>query len=124
MSTYTSFTQLDCWQRSRAAKVWTYSFLKRVPKSERDIHDNLKRAARSATRNIAEGFGRHSHKENTHFCRIARGSLQEMLDDLDDIVIQEFASRAASMEGVALIKAAIKSINGYISYIARYAKTG
>ncbi len=122
MSNYTSFTQLDCWQRCRAAKVWTYAFLKNVPKTEYDIHDNLKRAARSTTRNLAEGFGRHSHKENTHFCRIARGSLQEMLDDLDDIVIQEYATREASMEGVALIKAAIKSINGYINYIARYSK--
>jgi len=45
-----------------------------------------------------------------------------MLDDLDDIVIQEYATREASMEGVALIKAAIKSINGYINYIARYSK--
>ena len=45
-----------------------------------------------------------------------------MLDDLDDIVIQEYATREASMEGVVLIKAAIKSINGYINYIARFAK--
>jgi|GEM_PF-3369759 len=47
-----------------------------------------------------------------------------MLDDLDDIVNQEYATREASMEGVVIIKAAIKSINGYISYIARYSKAG
>ena len=123
MSTYTSFTQLDCWQKARIAKEWTYLFLKSVPKSEYDIHDNLKRAARSSTRNIAEGFGRHSHKENIHFCRIARGSLFEMLDDFDDIVLQGYYTKEATIPGIRHVQEAIKSINGYISYIQRYAKS-
>ncbi len=46
-----------------------------------DLVDNTRRAARCTTRNIAEGFGRHHHKENLQFSRISRGSLYESIDD-------------------------------------------
>ena len=44
--------------------------------------DQLIRATRSITANIAEGHGRYHFQENIQFCRQARGSLTETLDHL------------------------------------------
>jgi four helix bundle protein len=119
MPTYSSFKELDCWKKCQLAKRWIYEFLKQIPKNEFDVHDNMKRAARSTTRNIAEGFGRFHYKENIQFCRISRGSLHELLDDLDDCVLAAFVSAEQTHEGEELIKDAILSVNGYINYLQR-----
>lgn len=123
MPTYSSFKELDCWKKCQLAKIWVYAFLKQVPKNEFDVHDNMKRAARSTTRNIAEGFGRFHYKENIQFCRISRGSLHELLDDLDDCVLEAFVLPAQISEGEQLINEAILSVNGYINYLQRRLET-
>lgn len=65
MASYTSFEELDCWQKCRSVKVWVDNFLKaKIPRRDFDMQQNLRRAARSTTRNIADGFGRYHHKEN------------------------------------------------------------
>ena len=81
--TLSSFEELDCWKACRSIKDEVLKMIKTFPDSEKfDMADNMKRAARSTTRNIAEGSGRHHHKENLQFCRISRGSLYELIDDL------------------------------------------
>ena len=47
------------------------------------MSDQVIRAARSVTANIAEGFGRHHPQENLQFCRQPRGSLVETLEHLN-----------------------------------------
>lgn len=123
MATYTSFKELDCYQKSRDAKIWIIAFLKIIPKNEYDMKDNLLRAARSMTRNIAEGFGRFHFKENIQFVRIARGSATECQDDLDGCVLEGFCSRDQIKEGDRLISEAIQSMNGYIKYLQSRLKT-
>ncbi|MEC4687018.1 MAG: four helix bundle protein [Nitrospirota bacterium] len=46
------------------------------------LTDQLVRAARSVTANLAEGYGRCHYAENIQFARQARGSLYEVLDHL------------------------------------------
>ncbi len=48
------------------------------------FRDQLRDAASSVTRNIAEGFGRYRHREFAHFVSIARASALEVLDHLRD----------------------------------------
>jgi hypothetical protein len=43
----------------------------------------MRKAATSVTNNIAEGNGRYYYQENLHFCRRSRGSVNEILDDLN-----------------------------------------
>lgn len=81
--TFSSFEELECWKACKIIKDDITKAIKRFPDAEKyDLTDNMKRAARSTTRNIAEGFGRFHYKENIQFCRISRGSLFELIDDL------------------------------------------
>jgi four helix bundle protein len=43
----------------------------------------MRRAALSVTNNIAEGHGRWHYQENIQFCRISRGSVDELIDDFN-----------------------------------------
>ena len=81
------------------------------------MKDNFIRAARSATRNIAEGFGRFSFKENVHFCRIARGSLYELIDDTITMHEENNLSEEEYLIGREKINHALKVLNGYIAYL-------
>lgn len=118
MASYTSFEELDSWQKCRKLRIWIDSFLKeKIDKRDFDMHQNLRRAARSTTRNIAEGFGRFHFKENVQYCRISRGSLFEIRDDLIICVDEKKVSEKEIKEGLQLVTEAVHSINGYIKYL-------
>jgi len=98
------------------------TFLDEYKIRDRDIRQNIIRAGRSTTRNIAEGFGRHHHKENIQYCRISRGSLHEILDDFNIIVDEGFCQESDLVEGKQYLYQALKSVNGYIKYISTLTK--
>lgn len=78
---------------------------------------NIRRAARSTTRNISDGFGRHHRKENMQFLSISRGSQYEIEDDPITCLEDGYIDNTKLEEGMTLIKAAIKSTNGFIKYL-------
>ena len=77
----------------------------------------MKRAARSTTQNIAEGFGRFHYKENLQFCRISRGSLFELTDDLITSIDEGFINKEDYELGRNKIANALALLNGYIKYL-------
>ena len=77
----------------------------------------MKRAARSATQNIAEGFGRFHYRENLQFCRISRGSLFELTDDLITSIDEGFICQKDYELGRNKIANALALLNGYIKYL-------
>jgi four helix bundle protein len=116
--TYKSFEELDCWKKCRKVRNWIVVFVKKnIDHTDRDLTSNLIRAARSSTRNIAEGFGRFHFKDNIRFCRISRGSLFELKDDLIICVDEEMIKRVDIEEGLTLINEALHSLHGYIKYL-------
>ncbi len=118
MATLTSFEELKCWKACREVVRWVMAISNKFPKEEKfDLKDNMRRTARSSTRNIAEGFGRHHHGENIQFCRIARGSLYEVIDDTITAHEEQYISIEENYIGISKIDTAIKLINGYIRYI-------
>lgn len=89
-----------------------------LPKDEVfDLKSNMRRAARSSTRNIAEGFGRHHHGENIQHCRISRGSLFEVMDDIITAYEEKYLSPEEYKYGRQLVDRAINITNGYIKYL-------
>ena len=115
-----TFEDLKCWQACREVRIFIMNLVKSYPKEEKySIVDNMKRAARSSTQNIAEGFGRFHYRENMQFCRISRGSLFELIDDLIASVDEGFIGQEDYQLGRDKISNALALLNGYIRYLNR-----
>lgn len=118
MGTINSFTDLNCWQASRKGVKEVSALIKTLPDHEKyDLSSNLIRAARSSTRNIAEGFGRHHHRENLQFCRISRGSLTELIDDFITCLDEQYINEEKFQYLNQITEEAIRILNGYIRYL-------
>ncbi len=116
-----TFEDLECWKHCRTLRLFVAKELvPALPKNERyRLGDQLLRAARSTTANIAEGYGRFHYLDNAKFCSNARGSCWEVLDHLitgndEDFISAEFLNR-----GRALVDQAVKLLNGYMNYLKR-----
>lgn len=118
-----SFEDLQCSQHCRALRLFiTNEVVPALPKDERfRLGDQLLRAARSTTANIAEGFGRFHHLDNAKFCSNARGSCWEVLDHLISASDENLISDGTLARGRALVETAVKLLNGYMNYLKRSA---
>ncbi len=81
------------------------------------FRDNLADAAASAPRNIAEGFGRKSHREFSRFAYIARGSEHEVLSSLIEAYEKGYISADELDRGDHAVRKALKVLNGLIRYL-------
>jgi len=79
----------------------------------------MRRAVLSITNNIAEGHGRWHWQENTRFCRIARGSTDEVIDDLNVCLDQGYGESAVVTELKESAYELIARINSYIAYLQK-----
>lgn len=120
MAILSSFEELACWQACRAFRPFMHALVKAFPKEEAFLlTSQLKDSSRSTTHNIAEGFGRKNALDNSRFCRIARGSLHEALDQLITANDKGLISDAELREGRELFQAALAPLEGYIAYLSR-----
>jgi four helix bundle protein len=63
-----------------------------------DYRTQLRKAARSACYNTSEGFYRYQHGQFGHHLRIARGSLGETLDQIDEGLEQGYFTEEQHLE--------------------------
>lgn len=78
-----SFEKLEVYQHARLLVRDVYRMQLRFPKYELyALGDQIRRSASSVTSNIAEGSGRNSNKEKSHFIEISYGSLMEVFSQL------------------------------------------
>lgn len=74
-----NFEDLEAWQFAINLAVFVYELTKQFPKEEQfALTNQMRRSASSISANLAEGYGRHGHKEKLQFYRIANGSLLEV----------------------------------------------
>jgi four helix bundle protein len=115
--------RLDDFELYRTAREFRkriYQLVKRLPRNERFCLDpQMRRAAVSITNNIAEGHGRWHYQENIQFCRMARGSVEEMLDDLNVCLDEQYCDAEVAQELISAAYFLIGKINGYIAYLRR-----
>jgi four helix bundle protein len=117
MSGY-SFEDLEVYKAARDFRKKIHQLIKRLPEEERhNLIGQMRRAATSLTNNIAEGHDRFHYQENIQFLRQSRGSLKELLDDLnirlDEGYIPEDEISNFKKEGFDLVH----QINGYGAYL-------
>ena len=115
-----SFQDLKCWKEAVKLRIMLRTVLQLLPSDEKyRLKDQIVRASRSVTNNIAEGFGRYHYLENVQFCRQSRGSLSELEDHLLIAVEENFILK----EDFSLLQVQINTctalLNGYINYLNR-----
>jgi four helix bundle protein len=116
--TYKTFEDLDAYKAAREFRKKMYGVARRLPDFEKFVlADQIRRAALSLTNNIAEGHGRFHFLDQIKFMLQARGSLEELLDDLN---VCEDESYLTNAEIKALKQEAWgvhKLLNGYIRFL-------
>src|SRR5437868_7157629 len=81
---YQTFEDLEVYQVAREFRKSMYRMAKRLPDAEKfGLVSQMRRAALSLTNNIAEGHGRFHFLDQIKFMLQARGSLEELMDDLN-----------------------------------------
>src|SRR5262245_18932897 len=89
----------ELYRTAREFRKKIYQLVKRLPLNERYCLDpQMRRAAVSITNNIAEGHGRWHYQENIQFCRVARGSIEEILDDLNVCLDEQYCDPQVAQE--------------------------
>src|SRR3954464_1631771 len=85
------FEKLQLYQEARAFRKRIYKLSRLLPKVEFKLAIQMRDAARSLTNCIAEGHGRFSFKDRKRFMVDARGSLQELVDDINLCIDENYA---------------------------------
>jgi four helix bundle protein len=112
------FTELVCWQLARELKIYVLQFVDRPAiKQDFKFRNQLLDAASSATRNIAEGFGRYDHKEFAHFMKVALGSESETKDILIDAFDKKYITQTELDAGIKVAERAIGAATKFRQYL-------
>ena len=79
-----NYKELEVWRHSMDLVLAVYGIIDKLPQKERfALCDQLRRAVISVPSNIAEGFGRRSRNDFSHFLAVSRGSLFEVGTQLE-----------------------------------------
>jgi len=115
---FQTFEDLDLYKAARSFRKSMYAVARRVPGCERyELASQIRRAAVSLTNNIAEGHGRWHYLDHIRFILLSRGSLQELIDDLNVCEDENYLEAAE----VAKLKEdgwqVLKLTNGYLRFL-------
>ncbi len=123
MADINSFEDLNCWKMGRELRNDVKDLIKKFPDIEKyELISQMRRASRSVTHNISEGYGRFHYKENIQFCRTSRGSLYELLDQFITANDEEYISEEVYQKFRKQIYDCLAVLNGYINYLLRISK--
>jgi four helix bundle protein len=117
-SAYRSFEDLEVYKAAREFRISMYRVAKRLPDVEKfGLASQVRRAAVSLTNNLAEGHGRFHFLDQIKFTLISRGTLEELIDDLNICTDENYLPDPE----IAALKASawhvLKLINGYLRYL-------
>jgi four helix bundle protein len=115
---YRSFEDLEVYKAAREFRKAMYRVAKRLPDFEKfGVASQIRRAAVSLTNNLAEGHGRFHFLDQIRFTLISRGSLEELIDDLNVCADENYLP----LDEVAGLKnpawQVLKLTNGYLRYL-------
>jgi four helix bundle protein len=110
----------ELYKVAREFRKRAYRLLKQLPAEERyALANQMRRAAVSVTNNIAEGHGRWHYQENIQFCRISRGSVDELIDDFNTCQDEGYGDQVLAGELKVEAYDLIRRINSYIAYLMK-----
>src|SRR5437764_3120076 len=115
---YRTFEDLEVYQVAREFRKAMYQVARRLPEIEKfGLPAQIRDAAVSLTNNIGEGRGRFHFLDQIKFMLNSRGSLEELLDDLNVCLYEKYLPS----EELEILKSdgwrVHKVINGYIRFL-------
>ena len=117
---YKTFEDLEVYQMTREFRKEIYRLAKKLPEHEKfNLVNQMRRAATSLTNNLAEGHGRYHYQESIQFCRQSRGSLAELIDDLNICFDEQYCPEEYISQLKEQAYAINKKLNGYIAYLSK-----
>lgn len=117
--TKSTFETLEVWIKAREMRNKISKLSKNFPAEEKyKLADQMIRASRSVTANIAEGYGRYHYQENIQYCRQARGSLYELIDHLYVALDEKYIDQEICNNIKLEILEIIRLLNGYVKYLS------
>lgn len=115
-----TFEELQCWKHAALLRKTLSNLVKQFPKEEKyRLVDQIVRASRSVTANLAEGYGRFHYQEFVQFCRQSRGSLYEIADHLITAYDEGFIDEEELKKLRSDIEHCVRILNGFINYLLR-----
>ena len=122
--TFRTFEDLEVYKKAREFRKRMYGVARRLSDFEKyELGSQIRRASVSLTNNIAEGHGRYHYLEEIKFELQARGSLAELLDDLNVCEDEQYLTTTEVTELKGLATEVQRLINGYIRFL-RNRKSG
>src|SRR5436309_2868316 len=115
---FRTFEDLEVYQIAREFRKAMYGVSRRLPNFEKfELASQIRRAAVSLTNNIAEGHGRYHYLDQIRFTLQSRGSLEELIDDLNACEDEQYLP----VEEIVSLKdegwRLRQLIDGYIRYL-------
>lgn len=113
-----TFEDLEVYQVAREFRKSMYQVANQLPDIEKfGLASQVRRAALSLTNNIAEGHGRYHYLDQIKFTLQSRGSLEELIDDLNVCEDEQYLL----IKEIAFLKQdgwrLRQLIDGYIRYL-------
>ena len=113
-----SYRDLVVWQEAKALAVDVYRYSEQFPKHEiYGLTSQVRRAAVSVASNIAEGQGRLTRGEFVQFLGHSRGSLLELLTQLEIAVELKYLGQSDFQALDAKASNVLRLLNGLIGSI-------
>jgi len=90
---FQTFEDLEVYKAAREFRKAMYVVTRRLPDFEKyDLASQIRRASVSLTNNMAEGHGRYHYPDQIRFFLHSRGSLEELVDDLNVCLDENYLS--------------------------------
>ena len=115
---FQTFEDLEVYKAVREFRKAMYALNRRLPDFEKyELGSQIRRASGSLTNNMAEGHGRFHYPDQIRFFLHSRGSVEELVDDLNICLNENYLSS----DEVAKLKeqacGVLILINGYLRYL-------
>ena len=120
-----SFEDLKCWQACRDLRLFVAKEVLPILKREERyrLGDQVLRAARSTTANLAEGFHRRSNKDFMRFLDYSRSSVVETVSHSYVALDQDYITQE-ELESVKQADVVWKKVNNFITYLSKSVRKG
>ena len=113
-----SFYELRAWQSARTFKLAIYRLIDQgTLATDFKLRDQLRESARSAASHVAEGYGRFYPADFARFLGMAKASLIEAQNHLQDAVDAGHITDGSRVEHQKIAQAALAEITTLVEYL-------